>query len=109
MQQTEWRLRIDEAASLVHTTWDVEDEFHDIIPSLPRCPMRPLGWIGVALIVAGGIILVMRGVSYTKNRSDIELGPVKVAAVEKGFVPPVIGVVAMLVGAGLVFAGRRRA
>ena len=70
--------------------------------------MRPLGWIGVALIVLGGIIVVMRGVSYTRNRNDVEVGPFRVATVERGFVPPMAGVVALLVGAGLLFAGRRR-
>ena len=70
--------------------------------------MRPLGWIGVALIVLGGIILVMRGVSYTKNRNDVEVGPFRVATVEKGFVPPMAGVVTLLVGACLLFASRRR-
>lgn len=70
--------------------------------------MRPLGWIGVALIVLGGIIVVMRGVSYTRNRNDVEVGPFRVATVERGFVPPMAGVVALLVGAGLLFAGRRQ-
>ena len=65
-------------------------------------------WIGVVLIAAGGIILIMRGVSYTKSRNDVELGPFRVATVERGFVPPIAGVVIILVGAGLVFAGRRR-
>ena len=70
--------------------------------------MRPLGWIGVALIVLGGIILLMRGVSYTKNRNDVEVGPFRVATVEKGFVPPMAGVVTHLVGACLLFVSRRR-
>ena len=70
--------------------------------------MRPVSWIGVALIAAGGIILIMRGVSYTKSRNDVELGPFRVATVERGFVPPIAGVVAVLVGAGLLYVGRRR-
>lgn len=70
--------------------------------------MRPIGWVGVLLIVAGGIIVTMRGVSYTKNRNDVEVGPLRFAAVEKGFVPPILGVAAILVGAALVFVGRRR-
>jgi hypothetical protein len=70
--------------------------------------MRPLAWLGIALIVAGGIIVVLGGVSYTKNRSAVEVGPLRVATVEKGFVPPVAGAVTILVGAGLLFAGRRR-
>ena len=70
--------------------------------------MRPVSWIGVALSAAGGIILIMRGVSYTKSRNDVELGPFRVATVERGFVPPIAGVVAVLVGAGLLYVGRRR-
>jgi hypothetical protein len=70
--------------------------------------MRPLGWIGVLLIVCGGIVVVMRGVSYTKNRNDVELGPFSFATVEKGFVPPIVGVAAIVVGAGLLLVGRRR-
>ena len=70
--------------------------------------MRPLSWIGVALIAVGGIILIMRGVSYTKSRNDVELGPFRVATVERGFVPPMAGVVAVLVGACLLYVGRRR-
>jgi hypothetical protein len=70
--------------------------------------MRPLTLLGIALIVIGGIIVAMRGVSYTKRRNDVEVGPVRFATVEKGFVPPMVGVVSILVGAGLLFAGRRR-
>lgn len=34
---------------------------------LQRCRTRPLGWIGVLLIVGGGIILAMLGMRYTKS------------------------------------------
>lgn len=71
--------------------------------------MRPVGWIGVALIVLGSIVLVMRGVSYTKDRQEMRVGPLRVAAEEKGFVPPAAGFIAIALGVALVFAGRRRA
>jgi hypothetical protein len=70
--------------------------------------MRPLGWLGVVLIVLGVIVIALGGVSYTKKRNDLEVGPFQVAAVEKGFVPPTAGVVTVLVGVGLLLAGRRR-
>ena len=70
--------------------------------------MRPIGWIGLALVIVGIIIVAMRGVSYTRNRNDVEVGPFRLATVEKGFVPPVAGVVTILLGAGLLFAGRPR-
>jgi uncharacterized membrane protein YidH (DUF202 family) len=71
--------------------------------------MRPLAWLGIALILIGGITIAMGGVSYTKRRNDVEVGPLRVATVERGFVPPMVGVVTLVVGAALLFAGRRRA
>lgn len=50
----------------------------------------------------------MRGVSYTKQRNDVEVGPLRFSTVEKGFIPPMAGVGAVVVGAALLFAGRRR-
>jgi hypothetical protein len=70
--------------------------------------MRPIGWIGVVLVIMGGIILAMRGVSYTKDRQEVSVGPMKVAAEQKGFVPPAAGFLAIAVGAALVFVGTRR-
>lgn len=70
--------------------------------------MKPLGWVGVALLVLGAVVLVMRGVSYTKNRERVSVGPVSVTAEEKGFIPPAVGFAAIALGAALVFAGRGR-
>jgi hypothetical protein len=70
--------------------------------------MKPLGWLGVALIVAGGVVLAMQGFSFTKERQEVQIGPVEVAAERKGFVPPWAGAVAVALGVILVFAGRKR-
>jgi hypothetical protein len=70
--------------------------------------MRPLAWLGIALIVIGGITVALGGVSYTKKRDDLEVGPLRVATVEKGFVPPMVGVVTIVLGAGLLLAGWSR-
>ena len=69
--------------------------------------MRPLGWIGVILIIAGIVVVAMRGVLYTKSRSEVEVGPLKVSSQERGIVPPIVGVGAIVIGAVLVFAGRK--
>jgi hypothetical protein len=69
--------------------------------------MRPIGWIGVILVVLGVIVLAMRGVSYTKDRQEVSVGPMKVATEQKGFVPPAVGFLAIAIGAGLVFVGTR--
>ena len=70
--------------------------------------MRPLGWIGVLLIVAGVIIVAMRGVPYTKSHNEVEVGPLKVTTQERGMVTPVFGVAAIVIGGVLVFAGKKR-
>jgi len=70
--------------------------------------MRPLGWIGVLLIVAGVIVVAMRGVPYTKSHNEVEVGPLKVTTQERGMVTPVFGVAAIVIGGVLMFAGKKR-
>ncbi len=69
--------------------------------------MRLLGWIGVVLVICGIVIIVMRGIPYTKSRNEVEVGPLKVTSQERGFVPPAVGIAAIVVGGILVFAGRK--
>jgi uncharacterized membrane protein len=70
--------------------------------------MRPLSWLGVILIIAGVVVVAMRGIPYTKSRNEVEVGPLKVTAQERGLVPPIVGIAAIVVGGVLVFAGRKR-
>jgi drug/metabolite transporter (DMT)-like permease len=70
--------------------------------------MRPLGVVGAVLIVAGAVVLALRGVSYTKNRQTVQLGPLGVTTEQKGFIPPIIGVVAVVVGGVLMYSARRK-
>lgn len=69
--------------------------------------MRPAGIIAVLLIVFGAIVLVLRGVSYVKERDKVDLGVATVTTERRGFVPPWVGGVALLAGVVLLFAGRR--
>lgn len=69
--------------------------------------MRPIGWVGVLLVVAGAAIAAMGGIGYTKSRNQVEVGPIKVAAEERGLVPPIAGLAAIAVGAVLIFMGRK--
>ena len=70
--------------------------------------MRPLGLLGVLLVIGGIVVLAMGGISYTKDRNAVSVGPVEIATEEKGVVPPAVGWAALAAGALLVFAGRRR-
>jgi uncharacterized membrane protein len=71
--------------------------------------MRPLGIIGVILIVAGAIVLALKGISYTKDRDSVKIGGIELSKEDRGFVPPVAGVIAIVAGIVLVAAGRKRA
>ena len=71
--------------------------------------MRPLGIIGVLLIIFGVVVLALRGISYTKDRDAVRVGPVEVAAERKGFVPPAVGLVALVAGVVILVTARRQA
>ena len=70
--------------------------------------MRPLGILGGALIVLGAVVLALGGVGYIKERESAQVGPIEVATVRRGFIPPVAGAVAVVLGIVLVVADRRR-
>ena len=70
--------------------------------------MRPLAIVGMILILAGAGVLALRGVSYTKQRDSVQVGPLAVTTEQKGFIPPVVGVVAVVLGGVLLFSARRR-
>jgi len=81
----------------------------DCGPSRPigRSTVRPLGIVGWILIVAGAVVLALGGVSYIKERESAQVGPIKVATERRGFIPPVAGVAAVVLGIVLVVADRR--
>ncbi len=71
--------------------------------------MKPLGWVGVLLVVCGGLVLALRGVGYTKDRQTMQVGPLAVSTEQKGFIPPYVGLGLLVVGAVLIFQGRGKA
>jgi len=73
--------------------------------------MKPVAILGVILIVLGVIALVYEGITYTTREKVIDLGPLK-ATVDKEKtipLPPILGVLALVGGIGLVIVGSRRA
>jgi len=71
--------------------------------------MRRLGLIGVILIIGGIVVLAMRGISYTKDRDAVKIGGIEIAKEDRGFIPPVAGIIALVAGVALVAAGRKKA
>jgi hypothetical protein len=73
--------------------------------------MKPLALVGVLLIVLGVIGLIVENVSFTERKTVLDVGPLKVQADEQKVVPipTIAGVVAVVVGLGLVFMSRKKA
>jgi hypothetical protein len=70
--------------------------------------MKPLVVVGAVLIVLGGIVVALQGVSYVRDREEVRVGPIGISAEERGFISPLVGVIVVAVGVGLVVMGRRR-
>ncbi len=66
--------------------------------------------IGVLLIVAGTLGLIYGGFSYTKEKHDVKLGPLKFSVAEKETVniPVWEGAGAIAIGVVLLLIGRKR-
>jgi hypothetical protein len=67
--------------------------------------------VAIVLIVAGVLGLVYGSFTYTKETHDAKIGPIEMSVKDKETVniPVWAGVGAIVVGAGLLLAGRRRA
>ncbi len=64
---------------------------------------------GLALIVLGVVALVWGGISYTREKKVLDIGPLKATTTEKKTIPlsPLLGIVAIVGGVALVFSSRR--
>jgi uncharacterized membrane protein HdeD (DUF308 family) len=71
--------------------------------------MKPLGILGVILIIGGVVVLAMKGISYTKDKDSVKIAGVEISKEDRGFVPPVAGIIAVVAGVVLVAAGRKSA
>lgn len=69
--------------------------------------MRPFIIAGLVLLGLGAFLLV-RGGSFTTRRDVLKVGDVKVTANDRQSLPPWVGGVALLAGAGLLVAGARK-
>lgn len=67
-------------------------------------------WVGLILIVLGVLGLVYGGITYTRDRKAVDIGPLEVNVEEKESVPipPLVGGLAIAAGAVLLALGGRR-
>lgn len=66
--------------------------------------MKPIVLIGILIAAIGGFIVV-RGFTYTKDKSVLEVAGLKASVEERQSVPTWVGIVGLVAGVGLIVAG----
>jgi hypothetical protein len=69
--------------------------------------MRPLSLAGLVLVAAGTFVLI-RGLSFTSQKSVFKVGEFEASVEEQRTVPPWVGGLALVGGLVLIVAGVRR-
>ncbi len=72
--------------------------------------LKPIALAGVVLIVLGLGALVYQGITYTSRETVIDIGPIHATADREKtlYLPPVLGIVAVVGGALMLAAGVRQ-
>ncbi len=65
---------------------------------------------GIALIVLGVVALIYQGITYTTREETIDLGPLQITTERERTIPlpPIVGVVALIGGIGLLVVNARK-
>ena len=73
--------------------------------------MKPQSIFGLVLIIAGVVGLLIANVSFTERKTVLDAGPIKITQDQERVIPipTIVGVIAVVAGAGLLFFGRSRA
>lgn len=71
--------------------------------------MRPSSIIGVILIVAGPVLLIYSGVTYSSHKKTLNLGPIHASASthRTAPVPPILGCILVVGGVIIFVAGKK--
>ena len=72
--------------------------------------MKTATLVGILLIVLGIIALACQGITYTRHRKIVDVGPIHATAETKERIPlpPILGGIALVGGISLVIVGARR-
>ncbi|MBB5058179.1 uncharacterized membrane protein YidH (DUF202 family) [Granulicella aggregans] len=71
--------------------------------------MKAATLVGIVLIILGIAGFALGGVSFTHEKKDVDLGPLQVSHKQTSTLPisPILSVVALVAGVGLVVVGAR--
>jgi uncharacterized membrane protein len=72
--------------------------------------MKPVVWVGILLIVLGGLALAYQGFNYTHQEKVLDLGPIHATAEKQEHVsiPPILGGLALVGGIVMIVVGGRK-
>jgi uncharacterized membrane protein len=72
--------------------------------------MKPIMWVGILLIVLGGLALVYQGFTYTHQEKVLDVGPIHATREdhEQVSIPPMVGGLALVGGIALLVVGSKK-
>lgn len=72
--------------------------------------MKPITWIGILLVVLGGLALAYHGFNYTRHEHVMDVGPMHVTTETEDRlpIPPILGGLALVGGIALLVVGTRK-
>jgi hypothetical protein len=72
--------------------------------------MKPITWVGILLIVLGGLALAYQGFNYTHHERVMDVGPMHVTREdhERVSIPPILGGLALVGGIVLLVVGAKK-
>ena len=72
--------------------------------------MKPISWLGVLLVILGGLALAYQGFNYTRQEKVLDVGPIHATAErhERVSIPPLLGGLVLVGGIALLVAGGKR-
>jgi len=72
--------------------------------------MKPIAWVGIVLIILGGLALAYQGFGYTHQEKVLDVGPIHATAEkhERVSIPPVLGGLTLVAGIVLLVSAARK-
>ncbi len=72
--------------------------------------MKPITFIGLGLMLAGMLVMIYGGFSYTKKTHTAELGSVQLSVHEKQnvYIPLWVGITSLVVGGGILLSRSKK-
>jgi uncharacterized membrane protein len=72
--------------------------------------MKPMAWLGILLIVVGGLALAYQGFTYTHQEKVLDVGPIHATADkhDRVSIPPIVGALMLVGGIALVVGGSKK-